>query len=130
MNERRQTRSLWLTIRLNAGEEEKLNKFYHRTTCNSLSEYARDILLKEPINVLYRNQSADDFLTEMIGLKKELNAIGNNLNQALRKLHTLDYIQEIKMWLIFNETSIQSLLKKVDEIKEKMNKIYEQWLQK
>ena len=130
MKEIKQIRKGWLTVRLNEDEEKKLNKFYSRTTSNSLSEYARDVLLREPVNVLYRNQSADEFLTEMILLKKELNAIGNNFNQVVHKLHTLDHIAEIKGWTILNESSKKNFMKKVDEIKEKMNQIYCQWLQK
>jgi len=95
MKETKKIRSVWLTIRLNEDEDNKLNKLYGRTTSNSLSEYARNVLLKEPVNIRYRNQSADEFLTEMIQLKKELNAIGNNFNQAVHKLHTLDHFQEI-----------------------------------
>ena len=130
MKETKQIRKGWLTVRLNEEEEKKLNNFYSRTTSNSLSEYARDVLLKEPVNVLYRNQSADEFLTEMILLKNELNAIGKNFNQVVHKLHTLDHIAEIKAWSILNESSKKNFMKKVDEIKEKMNQIYWQWLQK
>ena len=130
MKETKQVRKGWLTVRLNEDEEKKLNKFFSRTTSGSLSEYARDVLLKDPVNVIYRNQSADEFLAEMILLKKELNAIGNNFNQAVHKLHTLDHVPEIKAWAILNEASKKNFMKKVDEIKEKMNQIYQQWLQK
>ena len=130
MKETKQVRKGWLTVRLNEDEGKKLNKFFSRTTSGSLSEYARDVLLREPVNVIYRNQSADDFLAEMILLKKELNAIGNNFNQAVHKLHTLDHVSEIKAWAILNESSKKVFIKKVDEIKEKMNQIYQQWSQK
>ena len=130
MKETKQIRKGWLTVRLNADEEKKLNNFYSHTTSNSLSEYARDVLLKEPVNIIYRNQSADEFLEEMIQLKKELNAIGNNFNQAVHKLHTLDKIPEIKGWAILNETGKKTFMKKVEEIREKINLIYEQWSQK
>ena len=130
MKEPKKLRSQWLTIRLNEDEEKKLNKFFSRTTSGSLSEYARDVLLREPVNVIYRNKSADEFLAEMIQLKKELNAIGNNFNQAVHKLHTLDHVPEIKAWAILNESSKKNFMKKMDEIKEKVNQIYQQWSQK
>ena len=95
-----------------------------------MSEYARDVLLGEPVTIKYRNQSADDFLEEMILLKKELNAIGNNFNQAVHKLHTLDHAPEIKTWAILHEATRKMFMDKVDEIKARMNQIYEQWLQK
>ena len=130
MKEKKQVRSKWLTIRLSESEENKLIKFFKRTTANSLSEYARDVLLQQQVTLLYRNQSADEFLSEMILLKKQLNAIGNNFNQAVHKLHTLDHISEIRSSAIQYGNLIDTFLKIVEEIKERMNQIYIQWSQK
>src|SRR5205823_3524461 len=110
--------------------ENRLQKLFERTTCGSLSEYARTVLLKEPVTVLYRNKTADEFLHEMIQLKKELNAIGNNFNQAVHKLHTLDHFQELKAWAISYQSIQEALLKKVNEIKDKTAQIYALWSQK
>ena len=128
MKETKKIRSKWLNIRLDEDEEKKINRLYSRTTSSSLSEYARDVLLKEPVTILYRSQTEDDFLAEMILLKKELNAIGNNFNQAVHRLHMLDQVSDIKSWIILNERSNEIFMKKIEEIKEKMNQIYEQWL--
>ena len=130
MKEIKTVRSKWLTIRLNEYEEKKLNNLYSKTTSNGLSEYARNVLLKQPVNVIYRNQTADEFLAEMILLKNELNAIGKNFNQVVHKLHTLDHLPEIKAWAILNESSKKIFMKKVEEIKDKANQIYQQWSQK
>lgn len=130
MKNEKKVRSIWLTIRINEEEENKLEKLFEKTTAASLSEYVRAVLLKEPVTVLYRNQSADLFLAEMLLLKKELNAIGNNFNQVVKKLHTLDHIPEFKSWLLLNEPIQQNFLAKTTEIKERLNQIYQQWLQK
>ncbi|HEU5363999.1 MAG TPA: plasmid mobilization relaxosome protein MobC [Hanamia sp.] len=130
MKKKRSIRTKWLTIRLNEQEENKLKNLLKKTTANSISEYARDVLLKEPVTILFRNQSADEFLTEMILLKKELNAIGNNFNQVVHKLHTLDHVADIKTWAVMNEKSKNIFMNKIAEITEKMNEIYIQWLQK
>jgi len=131
MKEAKKIRSKWLPpIRLNEDERKKLDLLYSQSTCNSLSEYARDVLLKKPVNVTYRNQSADEFLAEMILLKNELNAIGKNFNQVVHKLHTLDHVSEIKAWAILNESSKKIFMKKVEEIKDKVNEIHQQWSQK
>ncbi len=130
MKATKQIRSKWLTIRLNDDEEKELNKLFGRSTSGSLSEYARDVILRVPVNIFYRNKCADDFLAEMIQLKNELNAIGKNFNQAVHKLHTLDHIHEIKAWAILNEEHKKIFMAKAEEIKEKMNQIYNQWLQK
>ncbi len=92
------------------------------------NEIHESIFQLEPEHFLTTNY--DDFLEEMFLLKKELNAIGNNFNQSVHKLHTLDHDPQIKAWAILNEASKKLFMKKVDEIVERMNQIYEQWSQK
>ncbi|WP_206683265.1 plasmid mobilization protein, partial [Escherichia coli] len=70
----------------------QLEKFQQKTTEKDTSSYLRKVALQKPVTVKYRNESADDFLLDMLNLKKELNAIGNNFNQAVHKLHILDKI--------------------------------------
>ena len=123
------SRKKWLTVRLSEEEEKKLCKLYGKTTCRGVSEYARSVLLKEPVHILYRNKSADDFLSEMIELKRELNSIGNNFNQAVHKLHTLDHDHHIKAWEVLNESHKKLFFKKIDEIQDKLSKIYQKWSQ-
>ena len=119
-----------ITVRFKPEEFERLQRHYKSTTCRKLSEYARKVLLNKPVVVNYRNQSADEILAEMIQLKAELNALGNNFNQAVKKLHTLEKISEFRTWLLLNEVSKQAFLKKVEEIKLRMNQLYETWSQK
>ena len=130
MKEAKKVRNKWLNIRVNEDEYKKIEGFSTTTTCQGISEYARNVLLKKPVLVKYRNKSADELLSEMILLKNELSAIGNNFNQAIHKLHTLDRIPEIKTWIILNESTKQSFLKKTEEINHRMNQIYLQWSQK
>jgi hypothetical protein len=130
MSETKKVRKLWLTIRLNDDEQKRLNWLYKVTTRKALSEYARDILLQQPVVINYRNQSADETLSELSQLVTELNSIGRNFNQAIKKLHTLDHLPELQTWILLNESSKQLLFKKIDEIKNYILQMHEQWLQK
>ncbi len=89
----------------------------------------RRSLFEKPIVTTYRNQSLDDYMTEAIKLRNELNSIGNNFNQAVKKLHTLYQIAEFRSWLITYEVEKKTLLNKVDEIKNHIQKIGQKWLQ-
>ena len=129
MTEEKINRSKLLQVRLTPKESEKINNKFSHSTCRKLSDYIRKKLLDKPIAIYTRNQSLDDFMAEMIVLRNELNAIGNNYNQVVKRLHSLQRVEEIKTWLLLNESSKQILLKKVDEIKSKINQINEQWLQ-
>jgi len=116
-------------VRFTTKEYEQIEKKWKESTCRKLSEYVRKIIFNKPIVATYRNRSLDDLMTEMIQLKKELNGIGNNFNQAVKKLHTLHQIPEFIDWIEVYEAEKNLLLNKVEEIKNITGKIGEKWLQ-
>lgn len=122
-------RTKWLHLRLTPDEHQKIVKEFSKSTCRKLSDYARKNLMQKPIVNTYRNQSLDEFMAEMIRLRGELNAIGNNFNQAVKKLHTLQQINDFKHWLISYELEKKILFNKVDEIKKEIQKFAKSWLQ-
>ncbi len=125
-----EVRNKMVVVRMNNTEFEKVENLRKKTTERYLSSYVRKLSLEKPVTVKYRNQSADDFLKEMLGLKKELNGIGNNFNQAVHKLHLLDKIPEFRVWVNQYDGLQKSLVSKTEEIRLKVNQLYEQWLQK
>ncbi len=129
MNEVKKNHSKWLHIRLTEEEYDNIHKKFKTSTCRKLSEYARRVLLDKRITINTRNQSLDDFMAEMIRLRNELNSIGNNINEAVKKLNTLQKIDEFKTWLILLETTRKTLLEKIDNIKQKISQISDKWLQ-
>lgn len=129
MEGKKSNRTRIIGLRLTPDEYEKIEKNWQHSTCRKLSEYVRHSLFEKPIVTTYRNQSADDFMVEMAQLRKELNHVGNNFNQAVKKLHTLQKITEFKSWLIAYEVEKRTLFNKVDEIKNHIQKMAEKWLQ-
>ena len=125
-----EVRNKMVVVRMNNTEFEKVENLRKKTTERYLSSYVRKLSLEKPVTVKYRNQSADDFLKEMLGLKKELNGIGNNFNQAVHKLHLLDKIPEFRVWVNQYDGLQKSLVSKVEEIKLKVSQLYEQRLLK
>ena len=125
-----EVRKIFIKIRMNDDELKQVKKKQQQTTERSLSEYIRNVSMQKPVTLKYRNQSADDFLKQMLELKKELNGIGNNFNQAVHKLHILDKIPEFRSWIQHYDGLQKSLVSKVEEIKLKVSQLYEQWLQK
>ena len=125
-----EVRKIMLKVRMNEEELKQIKKHQQKSTERNLSSYVREVVMQKPVFINYRNQSADDFLKDMLGLKKELNAIGNNFNQAVHKLHILDKIPEFRVWVNHYDGLHQLLVDKVEEIKLRMNQLYEEWLQK
>lgn len=127
MSESKNIRDNWLNIRISKDESKIINDHFKSTTSWQLSSYARNVLLKKPAVVKYRNTTADEVLAELILLRKELNAIGNNFNQAVKKLHIIKDIPEMKVWIILHENMHRSFLKKTEEISEAVLKLSRKW---
>lgn len=115
-------------LRFTPEEYAKIEKKWKASTCRKMSDYIRRHLFEKSINTIYRNQSLDDMIHEMMPLFKQLNGIGNNFNQAVKKLHTLNQIPEFKVWIISAELDKKILFDKIDEIKNYIQKISERWL--
>jgi len=62
-------------------------------------------------------------------LRTELNPIGNNFNQAVKKLHSLSQIPDFKMWILSFETDKKILFNSIEEIKLSIRNIAKKWLQ-
>ncbi|WP_338839782.1 plasmid mobilization protein [Flavobacterium ginsenosidimutans] len=116
-------------VRFTAVEYEALERRFKATTCRQMSEYLRKCLLNRPVTVKHRDASLDEFMLEFIRLRKELSALGNNFNQSVKKLHTLQQIPEFRQWIL--ETGLQRdrLLFQVSQIQNLAAKISGKWLQ-
>jgi len=129
MKDKINNRSRLVGVRFKQEEYRVLHDKYKATTCRQLSEYIRRVLFDKKITVFSRNKSMDDFMTELIVLRKELAAIGNNLNQAVKKLNAYQDVAEIKIWILLNDSMIKKIFNRTEEIKSKINQFSESWSQ-
>ncbi len=128
MKEQNSNRTRIIGLRLTPDEYAKIEKKWKASTCRKLSDYVRRSIFDKPIVTTYRNTSQDDLMAELTRLRNELNAVGNNFNQAVKKLHTLSQIAEFRSWLIAYEVEKKILSNKVDEVRNNVKKILEIWL--
>lgn len=119
----------WLHVRLDEGQYKKIHQLFRNSTCRKLSEYVRNTLLDKPITTYYRNRSLDDFMAELIRLRNDLNAIGNNFNQSVKRLHQLRQTEDAPTWISAYETERRTMLEKVDAINNNIQIFAEKWLQ-
>ena len=129
MERKNSNRTRIIGLRLTFDEYSKIEKKWKASTCRKLSEYVRRCLCEKPIVTTYRNSSQDDLMTELTKLRNELNAVGNNFNQVVKKLHTLQQIAEFNSWLIAYEVEKKILQNKLDEVRNNIKKMLEIWLQ-
>jgi hypothetical protein len=125
-----ENRSRWLKVRLKPSEYEAMENRFKKTTFQSLSEFGRAMILGKPQTILYRDKSMDDTLEELILLRRELNSIGNNLNQAMRNINSAHGHAETRLWMGLLSVINGKLEPAIQQIKTKMNKYADLWLQK
>jgi hypothetical protein len=118
-----------VTVRFKPDEYNKVNTLFKSTTKKKMSEYIRFALLEKPVTVYTRDQSLDEFMAEMVRLRNELSAIGNNFNQLVKRLHTANHFEEIKLLALDCEKQREKFVEKVGEINQKISQLSGKWLQ-
>ena len=104
MNSEKQAKR-FVSVRLTDEEFKEVYRQCENSTCRSLTEYVKKVLTKTPVTVKVRNQSQDELLQTMIGIK-------NRLDQLAARA----------------EGSGISVLLEISEIKSLTAKIAEKWL--
>jgi len=117
----------WIHLRLSQAEHKEVIKKRANSNCRNLSHYIRNVILDRPIVATYRNLSQDDMLQQMVLLNSELNALGKNLNQITKRLHTLRSSEQ-ELWGLQFTSRAESILLKLAEVKGVIQNIAERWL--
>jgi hypothetical protein len=129
MTQEKENRTRRIYVRLTLREYDLITTRWRQSTCRELSEYLRKIMLNKPVTIRHRNQSLDDLMATLILLRGELNFIGHNYNQVVKKLHQLRDFEYIASWLRQHEGAWEAVYQKITEIKTTINHIDDQWLQ-
>ena len=125
----KQNRTKRLTIRFTESEYELLEKAFKKSTCRQMVAYARKLLGAKPVTILYRNQSLDQLMNELIKIRKELNALGNNFNQIVKKINSVNDQSLSQIWLPYAQTLQKELIERVRKVQEKIDEYSTKWLQ-
>jgi hypothetical protein len=130
MEKSAENRSRRVIVRFKQTEFDLLEKRFKKTLFRKLSEYTRNVLLEKNITVTYRDKAMDDVLEELILLRRELNAIGNNLNQAVHKINAAQGNADTRLWANLLGVVNSKVEPAINQIKDRMNKYAEIWSQK
>jgi hypothetical protein len=128
MENKKSNRTQIIELRLSPKEFDQIEEKFKKSSAGKLSEYVRRILFDKPTAMYQRNQPFDDIMAEMIKLRGELNGIGNNFNQAVKKLNSMRQIAQFRDCIISYQLEKKIHFNKIDEIKNRINKIADQWL--
>ncbi|MCF0072226.1 plasmid mobilization relaxosome protein MobC [Dyadobacter sp. CY261] len=129
MKEEKSNKTKLVLFRLTPKEYATLEAKRGRTTCRKLSEFLRLLIFNRPVTVIERNGSLDQMIGELSELREELNRLGNNFNQATRRLNAVNQISEFRNWIASYEAEKAFLFLILDKIKSQTDKLADRWLQ-
>lgn len=119
-----------ITLRFKPEEYQLIHSRFKKSMFRKMSEYNRSVLLQKPVTITYRDRSMDEVLEELILLRKELNYIGNNFNQAVYKLNSVMGVPDSELWQEMLIVLRDQLEPSMTQMKEKLNNYSELWSQK
>lgn len=130
MGKEEENRNRRVITRFKPQEYALLESRFKKTMFRKLSEYTRNVLLEKSVTVTYRDKAMDDILDELILLKRELNAVGNNLNQAMRSINAAHGQAGAELWRNLLSTISSRVELAINQIQQQLNQYAEIWSQR
>ncbi len=117
-------------VRLSANVYNRLEKFRQQTDCQSMGELGRRILSKERITYFLKDATMDAPLEELSRIRKELHAIGVNINQITHSFHITDLANQKTIHALKIAEQYKQVGDKVDQLLLIVSQLAKKWLQK
>lgn len=118
-----------IKLRVNQFHFDRLNKLLSSSRYRNMSELLRKIVCEQKITIYTKDESLDITMTELSKIRKELNAIGTNLNQIAKQINSTS--DKSKTMLLFLEST--DLLKQTQHEMQKLfiliSQLGRKWLQ-
>ena len=119
-----------IIIRITETAFKRLEKMRQQSNSPSIAEVARKILSGQKIRLFYHDISLNPVMEELAMIRKELKAIGININQITRSFNQ----DKAETHRAFYVLKVADLYKKADEKVDRLlviiSKLAEKWLQK
>ncbi len=116
-------------LRVSDSFYRRLEEWLEKSNCQSVTEMTRSILYREEILWKHTDASLESTAIELAGIRKELNAIGNNINQITHHFHTTDSARE----KFYDSQRVDKEYKKVSDKVDKLlaiaSELSKKWLQ-
>lgn len=107
----------------------RLIKISRNSDCHSVGGVARKILSQEKITLFYKDRSLNSTMEELASIRKELRAIGVNINQITRSFNQDKTDTKRAFYAIKVADQYQKIDSKVDELLIIISKLAGKWLQ-
>jgi uncharacterized linocin/CFP29 family protein len=121
----------FVRTRLTEAAFKRLDKIRQNSDCHSVGEVARKLLSQEKITLFYKDMTLNSAMEELALIRKELKAIGININQLTRGYHIARKKgHQTGYYLLQVAKLYQTVDTKTDELLYIINQLSQKWLPK
>ena len=132
MTRRKANRTAKLTkligLRVSDTFYNRLEELRANSNCRTVTEFARRVLYREEIIWYHKDDSLENAALELAGVKKELNAIGKNINQVTHHFHIADSPTQKLVQAIKISEEYKKVAQKVEALLTITSEISKKWL--
>lgn len=114
--------------RIGKARYDELSDLLEHSTCRTMSALLRAILMHDKILVQTHDVSLDKVMEQLSSIRKELHAIGVNINQITRQFNLYPDFEHRIFLASEVATKYKQTGEKVDELFDIIAKISERWL--
>lgn len=118
-----------LIVRVTEATWKKLDKLQKESDCPTIAEVARRILTNRQIKLLHKDVSMNATMEELALVRKELKAIGININQLTRKFNQDQNDKHKAFYMLKAEAEYRQVGEKVERLLTIISKLADKWLQ-
>jgi len=118
-----------IKLRVNQWHYDRLSGMLSQSHYKNMSELLRDIVCERQVVIYTRDETLGMVMEELAGIRKELNSIGININQAVKRLHNT--VEKSKTLLLGLEIAehLQQLERLTQQLFPIISQLAKKWLQ-
>jgi HEPN domain-containing protein len=121
----------FVRTRLTEAAFNRLDKIRQSSDCHSVGEVARKLLSQEKITLFYKDMTLNSAMEELALIRKELKAIGININQLTREYHIANKKGQPTGHSLLQVAKLyQTVDTRTEEILQIINQLSQKWLPK
>lgn len=114
-------------VRFDEKTYNKLKSWVEQTNASTVGELVRKIITKEKVTFYVRDISMEEPTAELIRIRKEINAIGVNINQLTREHQNEGVLDERLLQAVRIYELYQKVTDKVNEVWKEVNEMSRKW---
>jgi hypothetical protein len=119
-----------IIVRVNEATFKRLEKLAENSGCRTVAEVVRRIVLEQRMVIFHKDSSMNGPMEELALIRKELKAIGININQQTHYFHIAQSAAERAFYVNRTAALYREVDLKVNRLLLIVGKLAEQWLQK